>query len=151
LYFQSHHTGFLVPNELLQEIARQRQDRQASETLGQIAHTHLFSPHVLMQGRVMVRDTSARLWSNALSTPILPDQNRGFRETYAGGSVSWTYGAHEFKAGVDGVFSSIHEDFGYRIITRRINGVRIFDGDLPLTFRFTDQNTGRDQSFFAQD
>jgi len=98
-----------------------------------------------------VRDTSARLWGNPLSTPILPDQDRGFRESYAGGSVSVNHGSHDFKFGADGLFTSIHENFGYQIITRRINGVRIFDNDLPGTFRFQQTGTGREQALFAQD
>jgi len=150
-YLQSRRTGFLVPNELLQETAGQRQDRTAAETMGQVSHTHQFSPNVILQVRGMVRDTNARLWGNRFSTPILPDQDRGFRESYAGGSVSVSHGSHDLKFGADALFSSIHENFGYQIITRRINGVRIFDGDLPATFRFNQTGTGRDQSFFAQD
>jgi len=150
-YLQSRHSGFLVPNELLQQTAGQRQDRTAAETMGQVSHTHQFSPNVILQVRGMVRDTTARLWGNRLSIPILPDQDRGFREGYAGGSVSISHGAHDLKFGADGLFSTIHEDFGYQIITRRINGVRIFDSDLPATFRFNQSGTGRDQSFFAQD
>ena len=62
--FEHHKTGFMVPNELLQETARQRQDRTARETLGQMAHTHLFSSNVFLQARAMIRETSARLWSD---------------------------------------------------------------------------------------
>ena len=93
IYLQSRRTGFLVPNELLQQSAGQRQDRSAAETMGQVSHTHQFSPQVILQVRGMVRDTRAQLWGNALSTPILPDQDRGFREGYAGGSVSVNHGS----------------------------------------------------------
>jgi hypothetical protein len=150
-YLQSRRSGFLVPNELLQQTAGQRQDRTAAETMGQVSHTHQFSPNVILQVRGMVRDTTARLWGNSLSTPILPDQDRGFREGYAGGSVSVSHGSHDLKFGADGLFSTIHENFGYKIITRRINGVRIFDSDLPATFRFNQSGEGREQSLFAQD
>lgn len=151
VHFDSHRTGFLVPNEMLQQIAGQRQDRTARETLGQFSHTHLFSPRILLQARAMVRDTSARLWSNAASTPIRPAQDRGFREGYAAGSLSIVRGAHEFKAGGDVLFRSIRENFGYQIVTRRISNVRIFDGGLPSTFRFDQRGVNREQSFFAQD
>ena len=150
-YFTSHRSGFLVPNELLQQEAGQRQDRSAAETSGQISHTHLFSPNVVLQVRGMVRDTSAELWSNRLSTPILPTQDRGFREGYFGGSLSVKLGSHEFKAGADALFDSIHEDFSYRILAYRLNGVRIFDRDVPATFHFLDQQDGRQQSAFVQD
>ncbi|HEY2843887.1 MAG TPA: TonB-dependent receptor, partial [Bryobacteraceae bacterium] len=150
-YLQSRRTGFLVPDELLQETAGQRQDRSAAETMGQVSHTHQFSPSIILQVRGMVRDTSAELWGNPLSTPILPNQNRGFREGYAGGSVSVTRGAHDLKFGADGLFSSIHENFGYQITARKIDGVRIFDSDIPTTFNFNQTGAGRQQSFFAQD
>ena len=151
LYMHSTRTGFLVPNELLQQAAGQRQDRTAGETMGQVSHTHQFSPRVLLQVRGMVRDTSARLWGNALSTPILPDQDRGFRESYTGGGISVSRGSHDLKFGADALFSSIHENFGYRILTRRINGVRIFDSDVPLNFRFQENGDSREQAAFAQD
>lgn len=150
-YAHSTRTGFLVPNELLQQAAGQRQDRTAAETMGQVSHTHQFSPHVLLQVRGMVRDTTARLWGNALSTPILPDQDRGFREGYAGGSVSVSQGAHDLKFGADALFSSIYENFGYRILARQIDGVPIFDSSVPLNFRFQQNATGREQAGFAQD
>src|SRR5579872_4742219 len=127
MYFTSHRTGFLVPDELLQEAAGQRQDRSAAETSGQISHTHLFSPNVVLQVRGMVRDTSAELWSNSLSIPILPMQDRGFREGYVGGSVSVSYGSHELKTGADALFSSIHENFSYLITAYQLDGTDIFD------------------------
>jgi len=99
-----------------------------------------------MQARGMIRETTARLWSNPSATPILPDQNRMFREKYAGGSVSISRDSHEIKFGGDALFRTIHEDFGYRIVTRRINGVRIFDGDVPAVFRFHERASNRDGS-----
>ena len=150
-YFSSHEGGFLVPNEELQQAAGQRQDRRAGETSGQISHTHLFSPRVLMQVRGMVRDTSTVLWSNALSTPILPTQERGFREGYVGGSIAVQRGAHEFKAGADAIFNSIREDFSYRIRAYKLSGVRVFDSNLPASFTFQGQRSGRQQAVFVQD
>jgi len=150
-YMSSRHTGFLVPDEQLQQAAGQRQDRTAGETLGQVSHTHLFNARVLMQVRGMVRDTSALLWSNSLSIPILPTQDRGFREGYLGGSVSVTHGSHELKAGADSLFDSIHENFGYLITAYKIGTVRIFDRDVPQSFQFSGQRDGRQQSAFVQD
>ncbi|HUQ95466.1 MAG TPA: TonB-dependent receptor [Bryobacteraceae bacterium] len=152
-YVNNRHTGFQVPNELLQQSAGQRQDRNADETMGHVSHTHLFSSRLIGQARLMVRDTSARLWSNALSTPILPSQERGFREAYTGGSVSYHRGAHEWKAGGEALFTSIQEDFRYRITAYRLNpgNVRIFDGDVPREFHFNQSRAGRDQAAFIQD
>ncbi len=150
-YAHRRRTGFQAPNEQLQQAAGQRQDRAAGETLGQAGHQHLFSPRLLLQARAMVRDTWATLWSNPLSTPIQPAQDRGFREGYFGASLSLSSGAHEFKAGGDALFTSVRESFAYHIATRRIAGVRIFDGDLPADFEFRRRGQGREESAFVQD
>jgi hypothetical protein len=150
-YAYRHSTGFMVPNELLQQMAGQRQDRRVGETLGQISHTHIFSPRIMGQFRTMVRDTDAELWSNPFSTPILPFQNRGFREGYFAGSVSAHYGHHELKTGGEGLFTSLHEDLSFHIVAYRLGTVRIFDGDIPRDFRFSDSARGRTGSAFVQD
>ncbi|PWU11748.1 MAG: TonB-dependent receptor [Terriglobia bacterium] len=143
--------GFLVPNEMLQEMAGQRQDRTAEETSGQLSYTHLFSPRVLADTRASVRDVAAVLWSNPLSTPIAPFQNRGFREAYATSAVSVHLGKHEWKFGADALSRSIQEQFSYRIVAYRVAGVRIFDRDTPASFQFADRRQNREQGAFVQD
>src|SRR5262249_44349303 len=69
---------FLVPNELLQEMAGQREDRVSEQSSGQASYQHIFSAGLIGALRGMVRDVSANLWSNPLATPIAPSQNRGF-------------------------------------------------------------------------
>jgi TonB dependent receptor len=135
----------------LQQAAGQRQDRSAAETSGQVSHTHLFSPNVVLQMRGMVRDTSGDLWSNGLSTPILPMQDRGFREGYFGGSLSVKLGSHELKTGADALFDSIHENFSYLITAYNIGDIPIFDDDVPPAFHFLDRRSARQQSAFVQD
>jgi hypothetical protein len=151
VYANRRNTTFMVPNELLQELAGQRQDRSGGETFGQISHSHVFSPHVLAQFRAMARDTNARLWSNNLSTPIQPAQDRGFREGYVAGSISAHYGQHELKAGLEGWFSSVREDLSFHIATYSLGTVGIFDRGIPQDFHFNSQATGRTQSSFVQD
>ena len=63
----------------------------------------------------MVRDVSAGLWSNAASTPIVAEQDRGFRELYLKAPSSAHAGAHEWKAGGDLTVGHVRERFGYRI------------------------------------
>src|SRR4030095_4065723 len=69
-------TWFLVPNDLLQETAGQRQDRTSADTEGQVYLQHVFSTALLGSLGGMVRDVSAQLWSNPLSTPICAHQER---------------------------------------------------------------------------
>ena len=143
--------GFLVPNERLQEEAGQRQDRSSTETSGQISYTHLFSPHLLFDVRALGRDVTAAFWSNPLATPIAPSQRRGFREGYSSASLSAHLGAHELKAGGEALFRSIEEQFAYRIVEYRLNGIRIFDRDLPRTFQFAGRQQNREQGAYLQD
>ncbi len=138
--------GFLVPNERLQEDAGQRQDRGNGESEGQIAYQRVLSPALLLNVRGMGRDLSADLWSNDLSTPILPEQHRGFRDWYASASLSGHWGRHEWKAGADGVFKSIHESFGYRI-----TDPLYFDPDTPARFSFRGRGQAREQAAYIQD
>lgn len=137
---------FEVPNEQLQEAAGQRQDRANLETMGILSFQHIFSPNVLGDLRLMVRDDSDTLNSNPLSTPIVAFQDRGFREQYLKGSISAHHGRHEWKAGVEADFTAIHENFS-DVITNPLQ----FGPGTPASFRFA--GTGRDleQSGFAQD
>ena len=91
---------FTVPNELVQEEAGQRQERDSAETALQFSYQHIFSAHALAEVRGMARDLSAGLRSNAASTPIVAEQDRGFREFYFKATVTGHAGAHEWKAGV---------------------------------------------------
>jgi len=58
---------------------------------------------------VQVRDVSARLWSNPLSTPISVAQDRGFREGYFKAAVAGHKGRHVWKTGVEARFASVRE------------------------------------------
>ena len=57
-------TVFQVPNELLQQAAGQRQDRNSNETIGILSYQHVFSSNVLGDFRLMSRDDSSGLSSN---------------------------------------------------------------------------------------
>ncbi len=144
--FRREQSRFLVPNEQVQEDAGQRQDRDSYETLGQVSYQHIFSPEWLADFRGMVRDLSASLWSNPLSTPILAAQDRGFREGYVKSSVSAHLGHHELKAGVEADFGSVREAFNYTI-----TDPTAFDPGTPPTFNFLDRKQDREQALFVQD
>ena len=115
LTFARHAVRFLVPNERVQEAAGQRQDSTQMETSGQIHYAHVFSSSVLLNVAGSVRDASAELNSNAESTPIIVFQDRGYREGYARADLAGRHGRHEWKFGVDGIFSPVHENLQYQI------------------------------------
>ena len=144
-------SGFLVPNELLQQQNGQRQDRNDREVSGQAAYQHTFSSSVLATVQGRVRDDEAGLVSNALSFPIEPFQDRGFREGYLSATVAAAFPHHEIKAGVDAIYSSVHERFSYHITATEIDGQPVFDPSTPLDFAFHDSADDREQAFFIQD
>src|SRR5580700_10700084 len=69
---------FLVPNELVQRVAGQRQDITNGETTGQIYFQHAISPSLFLSFSGSARDASATLTSNPSSTPVIVSQDRGY-------------------------------------------------------------------------
>ncbi len=106
---------FLVPNELVQQQAGQRQDIQNTETSGQIYFQHTISPELFLSFSGSVRDASATLASNASATPVIVSQDRGYREGYARADLAGHHGRHDWKTGLDGIFMPVHEALQYTI------------------------------------
>jgi len=144
-------TWFQVPDDLLQEAAGQRQDRASADTQGQLSYQHVFSASLLGAIRGMIRDVSARLWSNPLATPIAAGQNRDYREGYLNGSLSGHHGRHEWKTGFETRFASLDETFDYDIRSYAIGDVPIFDPGFPASYRFRGSAPLREQAVYAQD
>ncbi len=138
--------GLLVPNELIQQEDGQRQDRNNQEVAGQFSYQHTFSSNVMATVQGRVRDAQAGLISNALSTPIEVFQDRGFRESYVSGTVAAAFKHHDLKAGVDTIYTLVHERFSYHITDPE--GV---DPSTPLDFAFHDSGYDREQAIFVQD
>ena len=137
---------FEVPNELVQQNAGQRQDRANRETSGLIYYQRVVTPALLFDAEGSVRDDSADLWSNSLSTPIVAAQQRGYREGYARADLAWHYGGHDLKFGVDGIFSSVKEALQYTI-----TDPAQFEPDTKPNFNFAGAAADREQSAFLQD
>jgi len=112
-YLRWNRTGFLVPNDLEQQAAGQRQDRSSTETAGQVHYQHTFSSRAVGSVRGMVRDLTAKLWSNTLATPVYVDQDRGFREGAVIGSFTLDSEHHTLKFGSDLRINSIRESFRF--------------------------------------
>jgi outer membrane cobalamin receptor len=138
--------SFLVPNDLEQEEAGQRQDRSTREHSGQIAWSHVFSPRLLLNVRAAGTSLAADLWSNAQSVPVAVFQQRGFRRAYTNASISAEAGRHEIKIGGDLLHAPVREALQYRI-----TDASFFDPETLVDFTFADRQTDREQALFAQD
>lgn len=144
-------TGFLVPNDFLQQQVGQRQDRNNGESEGRVSYQHVFSPNVLGALRGSVRDVSAALRSNPLADPISASQDRGFREGYANGSLSGHVKGHEWKAGAEVRYATLREQFNYKIVQYSLQGEQLFDPDLPAAYSFAQRHPDREQAAYVQD
>jgi hypothetical protein len=144
--FEQHAVRYLVPNELVQQQAGQRQDAAQQETGGQIHYTHAFSTDVLLSVAGSVRDDTALLSSNALSTPVIISQDRGYREGYVRADLAGHHGRNDWKIGVDGIFNPVHEKLQYQI-TDPVQ----FDPNTKLQFQFSDHRWDVEPSAYIQD
>jgi len=148
LTFGRHAVRYLVPNDLPQEAAGQRQDSTQMETSGQVHYTHAFSPDVLLSVAGSVRDASSLLNSNAQSTPVIVFQDRGYREGYARADLAGHHGRHDWKFGLDGILDPVHESLEYTI-----TDLQQFDPrtQLTLTPPFSDHRWDIEPSAYAED
>jgi hypothetical protein len=141
LYLRSNRTNFLVPNDLAQQAAGQRQDRRSSETGFQAHYQRVFSSNTVAAVRGMFRDLTARLWSNPESTPVWVDQNRGFREGAISGNVTMQGERQTLKLGGDIRINRLRERF-----------LLAEPDELPeLDLEFDDEETSTETSLFVQD
>lgn len=148
LTFGQHAVRYQVPNELMQQKAGQHQDSKQEETSGQVHYTHAFSQNVLLSVAGSVRDAYALLKSNAQSTPIIVTQDRGYREGYVRADLAGHHSRHEWKFGVDGIFSPVNENLQYKI-----TDPSQFDSGTPLTLAppFSDRRWDIEPSAYVQD
>jgi hypothetical protein len=137
---------FLVPNELVQQIALQRQDITNGETTGQIYFQHAISPSLFLSFSGSVRDASATLSSNPSSTPVIVSQGRGYREGYVRGDLAGHYGHHDWKAGVDSIFSPVHEALQYTI-----KDFTLFGPGTKSPFAFAESKWDIEPAAYVQD
>lgn len=144
--FSQNAVRYLVPNELVQQQAGQRQDASQSETGGQIHFTHAFSTNVLLSLAASVRDATALLSSNAQSTPVIISQDRGYREGYARADLAGHHGRNDWKAGVDGLFNPVHESLQYQI-----TDPTQFDPGTATQFQFSDHLWDIEPSAYIED
>jgi outer membrane cobalamin receptor len=138
--------GFLVPNELVQQQAGQRQDLANTETSGQIDFQHTISPSLLLILAGSVRDAGTRLSSNQASTPVIAFQDRGFREGYARADLAGHRGHHDWKVGLDTILTPVHETLQYRI-----TDPTQFDPGTQQELHFSDHRWDIEPAAYVQD
>jgi len=145
--FAQHGVRYLVPNELVQQQAQQRQDAPLKETSGHIHYTHVFSKDVLFNVAGSVRDAAAQLSSNSASTPVRVSQDRGYREGYLRADLAGHHGRHEWKIGGDGIANPVNEALQY-VIT---DSTQFDPGTVLNPQAFSDHRWDVESSAYAED
>ena len=137
---------FIIPNELVQQQAGQRQDGANTESAGQLYFQHVISPDLMLNVSGSVREALATLSSNEQSTPVIVSQNRGYREGYFRGDLAGHHGRHDWKVGGDTILNPVHENLQYTI-----TNPSQFDPGTQQHFQFSDQRWDVEPSAYAQD
>jgi len=135
-----------VPNERIQQSAGQRQDADNTEVSGQIYYQHISSQNFLWSLSGSVREASAVLRSNDLATPISVTQDRGYREGYLRADITGHRGHHDWKAGVDSLFTPVRESLVYQI-----TDPSQFDPGTALQFAFSARKWDVEPASYVQD
>jgi TonB dependent receptor len=146
LSFSQNSLRYLVPNDLTQQSLLQRQDAASVENAGQVDFQHSISPALFLNISGSLRDSSFALHSNALSTPVIVNQDRGYREGYIRGDLAGHHGHHDWNAGADSFFTPVHEALQYHI-----TDPSKFDPGTQLQFAFTGHKWDIEPSFYVQD
>ena len=141
VYVRSSESRFLVPNDLLQQAAGQRQDRFSGETSAQVHYHRTFDIRTLGSFRVMYRDLAAELWSNPQSTPVRVEQARGFQESVFVADLTVEGESHTLKFGGDFRYNNVREEFRFG----ETGEFQDFDVD------FRDRQSSGEVSLFVQE
>ena len=104
-----------IPNELIQQAARQRQNADNVETMGIASYQHIFSANATGDLHGMVRDNANDFYSNPDSIPVYVNQHNSFREGYFKAGYTYNRGRQEWKVGVESDNMFLHENTCYTV------------------------------------
>jgi hypothetical protein len=148
LHFTWHRreTDFLVPNERVQQLAGQRQERRGAEHFGQGGWSRIVGSRLVFDVHGVAERVEARLNSNPESTPVVVSQTRSLTRGYGNASLAGDFGRHQLKIGGDVVFAPVRERLAYEI-----TDASAFEPGTAPSLGFVDRRRDREQSLFAQD
>jgi hypothetical protein len=153
-------SNFQVPNRFIQEVAGQNQRQQLRDNSQNISYQHIFSPNTVAQFAVFHRQSNAKLFSNAASTPVVAAQDRTLQNYGGIGSLALTRGTHNIKLGGQFTITPVDEHFSF-YPTVPFPDLEDEDGNVfpnPVNnftatnpFIFNGSKTGRTLSAYVQD
>ncbi|HXG91097.1 MAG TPA: TonB-dependent receptor [Blastocatellia bacterium] len=154
--------NFQVPNRAEQELARQDQRQRQRNYYQFLSWQHLFTQTTVANFSVFNRRSTAELFSNPLSTPVVAFQDRSLTNYGFIGSVSYAGHGHTFKTGLQYTRTPVRENFSFYPTDASVfppiqdengtffpNPVLRFSAANP--FVFNDHRAGRTWAAFVQD
>src|SRR5215217_6116865 len=153
-------SNFQVPNRFNQELAGQDQRQRLRDNSQNLSFQHIFSPNSVAQFSFFHRQSKTELISNALSTPVVANQDRTLQNYGGIGSLALTRGSHNIKVGGQFTITPVDEHFSF-YPTEQFpdfvndvgnvfpNPVNNFNAANP--FVFGQSKTGRTLSAYVQD
>ncbi len=153
-------SNFQVPNRLEQQLASQNQQQRLRDNSQNLTYMHIFSPSTVANISFFNRSATARLTSNANSTPVVAFQDRTLRNFGGIASLATTQRGHNIKFGGQATITPVHEKFSFYPTVRfddlvddsgKVfpNPVNAFNAARP--FVFAAKRTGRTLSAYVQD
>src|ERR1044072_5331126 len=153
-------SNFQVPNRFAQELAGEDQRQRLRDNSQSITYQHIFSVETLGTISFFNRSGTARLTSNAVSTPVVASQDRSLRNYGWLASLATTKHGHNLKFGGQATITPIEEHFTFYpsvhfedLVDENgnvfPNPVNNFNASHP--FVFTGEKTGRTLSAYVQD
>ncbi len=140
-YGRFNRTRFLVPNDLEQQEAGQRQDRALAENTVQVHYQRSISSRSLFSMRGMQRSLTSGLWSNPLATPVYVEHGRNLDGTAMMADLTIDGEKHTFKMGGDVRSNAVQERFALAE-----------PDELPeLDLDFRDRKRSTEASVYVQD
>jgi outer membrane receptor protein involved in Fe transport len=106
-------SNFQVPNRVDQEAAGQEQRQRLRDSSQFISFEHIFSPSTLGQFSFFNRYGTARLTSNAQSTPVVAFQDRTLQNYGGVVAISVSKGIHNVKFGGQFTHTPVREEFSF--------------------------------------
>jgi outer membrane receptor protein involved in Fe transport len=153
-------SNFQVPNRSAQELAGQDQRQQLRDNSQNISFQHIFSPNSVAQFSFFHRQSNSKLISNALSTPVVANQDRTLQNYGGIGSLALTRSRHNIKFGGQFTITPVDEHFSF-YPTVPFPGLEDEEGNVfpnPVDnfsavnpFVFNQSKTGRTLSAYVQD
>ncbi|MFN7944081.1 MAG: TonB-dependent receptor [Blastocatellia bacterium] len=135
-------TGFRVPNDLLQELAGQRQRQHLRDGSMAASWQHLFSASTVANLAFFYRRHQSRLFGSEHDLPLFAAQDRAHTRTGLIASLTRQWRSHTFKTGLEISRVAPREFFTFHITDEHVAEDRDiseaalhFDADHPFIFR----------------